>query len=400
MTITVKTMIARSRISLIKSSTTEFAACLSSQAVAFLCTGRSKKKILLVSNNTLYATYLYEVAELFIKDVDVALKVTANPKSPDANSAAHHLAAALNIDVLGYMAARFRYWDAVFFASPAGACHFFGAKRKVLVNHYLICPKLVGGQHWTYGSKNTINKHGLLFDLILEPSHYNKNQATQNNPKLKNCIAVVGDIRSDRLLKNVQKSAFYLDKKERETFNYILLVQSTWGAASMVERFGDDLFKELNRIGQKRNWLILVSLHPNHWTGYASSSVWHHVAEKYQSHHFRLIPSQHKWENYMPEVDLCVSDHTSNAAQFALLRRPILFCTIPENTIDEDSLLYKLYVASPAFRQCSELEEKIKKTIETSIKPEQEEVIKELLSFPGSSKEKTYSALRGLLARQ
>lgn len=102
----------------------------------------------------------------------------------------------------------------------------------------------------------------------------------------------------------------------------------------------------------------------------------------------------------MPDADLCVTDHTSNAAAFALLRRPILFCRIPENTIDRYSLLYKLYAATPVFSQCSELEEKITKTLETPINPEQEEVIKDLLSFPGESKEKTYSAIRGLLTRQ
>lgn len=397
---TTNTGIARAGMSFIKSRTSNFAATLSSQVDAFLRTGRRRKNILLVANNMLYAIYLHEVAKLFNNDVDVSLKVTANSKSYDSDGAARHLAAALNIETIGYTAARFRYWDAVFFASPSGARHFPGAKRKVLVNHYLICPKIVDSQHWTYGPKNTINRKEPIFDLLLEPSHYNKNQATQNNPILENCIAVVGDIRSDRLLKNAQKRHFYLEKTESANFGNVILVQSTWGAASLVERFGTDLFEELNRIGQKQNWLILVSLHPNHWTGYANSSVWHHEAEKHESHHLRLIPRQHKWEHYMPDADLCVTDHTSNAAEFALLRRPIVFCRIPGDAIDQSSLLYKLYAASPVFNQCSELEEEIEKNIGTPLTPQQEEVIKDLLSFPGHSKEKTYTAIRGLLTGQ
>jgi hypothetical protein len=234
--------------------------------------------------------------------------------------------------------ARLKRWSFVIFSSPLGTELFPRAIKKVLLPHGIGGGKIARGESWRHGRKNTIQNNSLIFTAILESSDLEVSRIENRFPHLIGTVYAVGSPKFDRLLTS----------RREKTFRSIL-VQSSYGPGSLVGRVGlEKLVENCRFLAEDRNTPVLLSLHPNYWTGYAGAPILGPSArELTASTNVRVLEPLTPWEAYFSEVTFVISDHTNLILIPFLLRIPTLCASPQAGVLDSDSLVGRIHEFGP-----------------------------------------------------
>ncbi len=321
---------------------------------------RNRKHVLLCASTDLMAEYLHMVADLLRHDARLEIFLTAPPLHPHLGSTAKALARRVGATHAGYISARFKWWDVIVFADHASAKLFHPAIPRVLVYHSLTSGFMAGGQSYRYGH-NAIRQDGKpVFTRMFEPSEAARERALRINPALRDALVVVGDLRADKMLSmRSERDQLRMDMGFGPD-DRVILIQSTWGPASLMETIGRELVEEASRIAKTGAYHFIVSTHPNHFNGpYAQRNPWGKFLLDHEAPGMHVRRPGTPWEPYLVAADVAITDYTGLCVAFALLQRPMLFVPVVPGTVDPSSLEWSLYQTLPRLENPHDLREAI-----------------------------------------
>ncbi len=290
-------------------------------------------RILFFATNRLYLEHFLPVLRTLVDDPTVLVRTTGPRKlSLGAGSNAVGRWAPLPVAIL-------QPWDVVVYSSSRGTSLFpFGSKR-ALLPHGIGGGKIVDGASWRYGRVRTMRRGQRIFDLILEASPAEAQRVEREFPWLEGSVVGVGTPMLDPL---------HRAAKHRSSTH--VLIQSTYGPASLVESVGPAaLVDQARLVAGTTGRPVILSLHPNHWTGYAGTKVLGPMVASLVSDPVRLLPPHTPLENYLPNVIAAISDHTNLSAVVALLEIPQLVMRPAPDIVDKGSPVAEVH------RHCVEL---------------------------------------------
>ena len=355
---------------------------------------RSTRQLLFVGLNRTHANYLAAVHELIAGDERLACYLSVPPRIV-APEDADAVSATLQLEHVGYLSARLRRWDLILFADQSYARHFSRHRRKILTNHGIAGGKTAsaGGHSYRYG-RLTTDRHGRpRFTRIFEASSARRDRAVDEMPQFKDVIAVVGDLNADRLLALRPRRDEFRRRLGFEARDTVVLIQSTWGPHSLMERFGPQLVAEARKLGDK--YRFVFSAHPLQWGGKPA-----HMRQFLLDQQSAGTPLRRPEEDFAPYMiasDLAVSDFTSLTVTYALLGKPLILIPIDDALLVEHLPAWQLVHTCPVLRAPDELDGAITSALADYPFEQMEQITRQVNSYPGQAAERIRNEVYRLL---
>jgi len=346
---------------------------------------RTVKRVLICANNRLMAEYANEAVQFVKHDRRVSTFMTGPEFRLFDKGWIGELAALLKHKYVSYFSARLRWWDLIVFADYQSAERFHPDTRKVLVNHFLGGGKIINGKEYRFNRRMTYQGRP-IFTSIFEASEVAAERAIASNPEVAPLLRIVGDLRSDRML-DLRDSRDKIRKEMgfRET-SKVVLIQSTWGPLSIMERCGPEIMEHVVRLLDKGSYQFIVSTHPHHWHGpYAEKNPWGKYLVGLERPGLVVIKPEDDWSRAMIASDLVVTDNTSLSATYCQLQKPLIYIEMPDNSIPEASTVNRLYNISPHFKAPADLEKVIEDGLRDYPFDELHKIALEVNSYPGEA---------------
>ena len=345
------------------------------------------KRVLLCPANDLMAEYVGRVAGLVRKDDRLAFHLTAPIKHVVPGSGGPTLARNLGVPHVRYMVARFLWWDLIIFASSASGSQFHPRIPKILTNHSIAAGKILGGVDAIYGP-SLLHDGQCMFTTIFEAGRAVRDDAVRNNPCLEGHVAVVGDLRADEMVElNGQRDRVRGDLGFASD-DVVVLIQSTWGTDSLMETMGRGLLGEAMLVRDQGGYKFLISVHPNNWgdSGVARRHPWGRYALDMECDGFRVIRPHTDWAPALVAADVAITDHTSLAATFSLLNKPMAFVPLRNGLLVDGTMVKRLYDELPHIDRADRLEEIIRQVRSPAYPIDRHRAIAGLIvSYPGEA---------------
>lgn len=308
--------------------------------------------VLLVAHTRLSLSYVLDQYGLLADDPRITWAIT---RAPDEYSAGvEPIIELTGLPRLPYVAAVRRRWDAALFGTHGSEVHFTGAARRIHIQHGVGAGKLIFGQDFTYGPRWALWEGRPKFHLMLEASHEVRQRAVAGCPQLEEVIAVVGDLRADRLLAAEARRHAHRARLGIGVGELAVLFVSTFGPHGLLGSTGLTLIDEALRLGAP--YRPLLTAHPHAWTGR-------------QDHRRRLTTAlaprvgaglvvcgpYDDWAPYLAAADLAVVDHSSLGLYYAMLGRPLATIPVPTRLVNPVAPLTTLRAAAPLVDRPSRL---------------------------------------------
>jgi len=356
-----------------------------------------KRDVLLCAETEMMATYADAAAKLIADQAGVLIWLTQPPSPGMKSGALRGLAESMGHRFVSYALARAQWWDLIIFPEYRAADRFHPDIPKVLVNHFLGGGKIIDGKEYRF--ERSLEHLGRpLFRRIFDASFSSRDRAVAGDPALKDVITVVGDLRSDRLLslrgQRDQIRAEYGFRPDQT----VVLVQSTWGRQSIMERWGQQLLEEALRLQQQSPLRFIASTHPLHWSGRrAAEHPYGEYLLSLEPQGLSVVRPQDDWARSMIASDLVITDNTSLSATYCQLGKPLIFIDLPIGTIPPGSTVDRLYHISPHLHDPQDLEATIASVSLEYPYDRLIQIASEVNSFPGKAAEKMRHELLALL---
>jgi len=357
----------------------------------------AKKRVLLCADSRLMVEYASDAAKFIRDDPRVTIALTGPAAKLFGRCMLRDAAAELGYRYVPYVLARAQWWDLIIFAEYRAADRYHPDIPKVLVNHFLGGGKIISGKEYRF--QRDLTHHGRpLFASIFEASEAERDRAVASDPSLADKLRIVGDLRSDRMLElNASRRGIRHAMGFSES-DKVVLIQSTWGPQSIMERCGRELMAEAIRLLDEGKYKFILSTHPHHWHGPRAVQ---HPWGKFLLDHERLglvvIRPSDDWARFMVASDLVVTDNTSLSATYCQLQKPFVFIEIPENTIPDGSTVHQLYSISPHFDSPAHLERAINRSLQSYPYDELQQISHQVNSAPGQAGERIQREMYRLL---
>jgi hypothetical protein len=275
----------------------------------------------------MFLDHLVEVAHAFDGHDAIRFHYTTPAGEGPSPSTAARLVD-LGVEPVSFDGVADEAWDAVCFSAHLGTERFAPSTPKVFVSHGVAPGQVVNGEEWRYGPGQTIRHGSCVYSLMFESSEANTQRITRALPHLAGVVrtvgspqieAVVGAASDPDLCARNRRQLGLADEAET------LLIQSTWGPNSMIERWHSELLDAAVEVSRLPGFQVLMSLHPHTRTGRWGARAFGDETLARQSPTFRVVPHGTPPENYLPLADVGLFDHSSLSIPFALLGKPLLF---------------------------------------------------------------------------
>jgi len=370
-------------------------------AIAARCTlSRSEvRRILLVAMNELGLRQFMLLREVFSDDSSVEFAVTDSPRGTANRALIEKWCRQHGLDYLPFGRARWRTWDLMIFADHDDMARFPVDVPKVRISHGIFGSKLVGGVPYRYDPKWIEYRRKVFYSRMFEPSEYAVECALSHNPKLDSIAVAVGDLSADRLLSlrperdGIRAGFGYFPN------DFVILLQSTYGATSLMESIGKALVGKCINLAEAKGWKFILQTHPHHWTGpHAVDHPYGQFLLKQEDKPgITVIHPDEDWAPHMIASDMVITDHTSLSMTYALLSKPTLFVDVPGTQLIEGNPGHRLAQILPKLSSVGNLAEDIKRARDTFPREQVAEIAKDILSYPGEAVERMRSELLGFL---
>ena len=356
-----------------------------------------RRKVLLCAETEMMASYANAAAQLIADDFLVDTFFTQAPSRGMKSDALRPLAERLGHFFVPYWKARMRWWDLIVFPEYRAADRFHPDAPKVLVNHFLGGGKIINGKEYRF-ERELVHLGRPLFRKIFDASYASRERAIAADPRLEEQVVVVGDLRSDEMFKLVDQREEIRRGLGFQPEEIVVLIQSTWGPQSIMERCGPQLLDEALQLQEKTKFRFIASTHPLHWSGRRKAEhPWGEYLLDLKPRGLRVVRPEDDWAVSMVASDMAISDNTSLAATYCQLGKPLLFVNELENYVPEGSTVGKLCKISPQLENAEDLHNKLRIITEHYPYEELRKIAYEVNSHPGEAEERIRSALKEIL---
>lgn len=343
------------------------------------------KRVLICVESRLMAEYANDAAQFIRHDPRVELWLTGPRARVIGQCLERELAAEHGYRYVSYIRARAMWWDLMVFAGYRAADRFHPGIRKVLVNHFLGGGKIISGKEYRFQRKMW-HWGRPLFTSIFEASAKERDRAIAADPSLAPHVCLVGDLRSDRMLEMRARREQIRSEMGFSDSDKVVLIQSTWGSQSIMERCGRELFDEVIRLLNEGKYRFIASTHPHHWQGPRTAQhPWGKYLAELERPGLVVIKPGDDWARFMVASDLAVTDNTSLSATYCQLHKPLVFIVMPDNTIPAGSTVHQLYCISPHLNSPAELQRGLDQVLQSYPYDRLRQIAYETNSLPGEA---------------
>jgi hypothetical protein len=252
---------------------------------------------------------------------------TASMTTFDGDEAVRERARADGIAWVSPLRARTRGWDVIVMADHM-TLEYAPSIPKVMVGHGVGSTRVVRGGVYRYDRQRVLDSRGRpVYALMLDASDATAASARQVVPECRDVIRVVGNLDTDDLLglrDDAARTRKALDAGDR----VLVVVMSGWGPHALVPRYGDTLLPELARLAGAGEFSVVLTMHQNLWSG-PGADGWGELVRSFAGPHFHVVGPDEDAGPFLAAADVAVADHTSYAAKFAVLDRPIVPVDVP-----------------------------------------------------------------------
>lgn len=356
-----------------------------------------RRRVLLCAETEMMTSYANAAAQLVAEEPQVATYFTQAPSAGTASDALRPLAQELGHNFVPYWKARMQWWDLIVFPEYRAADRFHPDAPKVLVNHFLDSGKIINGKEYRF-ERELVHLGRPLFRKIFDASYVSRDRAIAGDPQLEDQIVVVGDLRSDEMFKLVDRREEIRREFGFQSDETVVLIQSTWGPQSIMERWGSQLLEEALELQKSTNFRFIASTHPLHWSGRrVAEHPWGEHLLSLQPRGLRVVRPGDDWAVSMVASDVAISDNTSLAATYCQLGKPLIFINDLEDYLPEGTSISKLYKISPHLANAEDLHRTLCQVQDDYPYEELREIAYAVNSYPGEAEQKIRAELLEVL---
>ncbi|MFC1739413.1 CDP-glycerol glycerophosphotransferase family protein [Planctomycetota bacterium] len=364
----------------------------------------SRRNILIVCNRVLMADFIAEVCELFKGDERLRFKLfsvfDADRRGAfDRPGAKEDIIRKLPFPLSRRPLAYFRRWDLIITASHASKemvdSHFCPT---LFIHHSMASSKQIADGSYAFNS-NAFDRLGRLrYTRMFSAGELNREIAVAMNPAFKDVIAVVGDLRNDRMIAQESRRDEFRKELGFKQNDIVVFVISTWGRGSLFRTIGEELLKEARKLQEE--FCFVLSAHPMEYRPKPPGErVWGEYVRTQKLHGFLVREPGEDWTSYLVACDVILTDHTSLALHGAVLGRPIVYVPVSDDLIMEGSITWRLREISPVIKEdASDLRERLLSAINDYSFDKLRKLGRAINPYPGQSAEKirkeTYELLK------
>lgn len=317
-----------------------------------------KKRILFCASNVLMAEYVREIYHILRSDTRLEVYLTSSHRHQFKGLKGSALAKMVDVPFVSFATAGMQWWDLIIFPTPNGAQNFHPRIPKILCTHHTTGGDAREGVDFLYGP-HAMRNGKCMFEKIFEASEHTCDIVERNNPVLVGRMTAVGDLKVDKMLRlndrrnEIRRELGYQDN------DIVVLLQSTWGEDSLIERMGRELVSEAKSLLPLGKYKFIISIHPNYWgtSPYAIEHPWGTFCEEQECEGLIAKRSSDPWEPFHVASDLVISDHTSLVAAYALLHRPIYLLPLRDGLFLDGAIVAQLARVAPCLSEASGLRE-------------------------------------------
>lgn len=255
-------------------------------------------------------------------------------------------------------------WDIIIFSDHNNTEWFHSSIPKIRCTHGLYSGKThaIGGSY-TYGNKALDHKGNVMYDVMFVESAYVRDNLIHSYPKLRDKLAVVGNMMVDNLLALNPKREAIRQSLGIQDNEKVFIIFSTYGPNSLIQRFGLSLLEELPSIAKFYKTFFLI--HPKN-----KRDEFDHkdtIFELVETHHCNGIainpmPTEPRMP-YLVTADIIITDHTSLALFYLLLEKPIIFVPFLPRAQETNSVMWKFYELNTKYNPKTPLKDQLDNAI-------------------------------------
>lgn len=287
-------------------------------------------------------------------------------------------------------------WDMLILADHAPLSYPPSIPR-VIVAHGVARSRLVREGSYYYDRHRVFWPDGRpVYDVMFEASNKAREWALTAVPEYSSRIRVVGDLRVDELLTH-DRVRDEVRARLGWTDRCVVAVMSTWSARALIPTQGEALLTVLSQLVDTGRYAVVLTMHPNLWAERrAGSQGWRQLVQSKAGEHFRVLQPDEDWASWLPLTDLAVTDHTSLAAAYSVLRRPMIPVDAPLDAVGEGTFARWLLETRARFSDPAELPTLLEHAHVTHANWRG---IPAIVDYPGEARPRTRRVLLDVLAR-
>lgn len=280
-------------------------------------------------------------------------------------------------------------WDLIIFSDHNNTIWFHPCIPKIRCVHGLYSGKNFGhpGSSYVYGQSALDRTGNLVYDLMFIEGSYIRNVLSYKNPALKGRMTVVGNLMADNLIALNQKREMIRQDLGIRKGDQVLLIFSTWGPHSLIQRFGTILLDNILKVSE--TYKVYLLIHPlNDRSEFPDKDA---IFEFLELHHERTARRVDPFVSplpYLVAADVVLTDHTSLFLYYALLKKPYLFVPLLTEYIENESLTLKFYELQRRYDPNLPLGDQLDCAIKNFPTKQHKKIAKLLIDEPGYAKQR------------
>lgn len=347
------------------------------------------RRVLLAASNPLMADYVMRAWGCIHGLPNITGSMTIFPAVQDEH---RRRAASAELSWITLSRARRQHWDVLILADHMPLV--FGASLpKVIVPHGPGPSRLVRGGSYYYDRTRVFLPDGrCVYTYMLDTSRFAADRAMEWVPEYADRIAVVGDLRADEILA-ARQTREAIRARLGVGSRKLVVLMSTWGDAGLVHRYGAELLPACRRISEEGDFAFAITMHNNLWHGRSGAvSPWADLVRSHRSRHVHLIEPGEDFAPYLAASDAAVTDHTSLAMLYSILKQPMIPVAVPVDLLVEGTFSRWLQQNRRPLRTAGGLLSALSRLDEYAI-----EDAPVVVDHPGEARARTRSVLESVL---
>ncbi len=248
----------------------------------------------------------------------------------------------------------------------------------------------------TYGlARQMLVRDGAVIPEAIVLAHEEeRSRLGRECPEALPVAAVVGDPIYDRIQASLPSRALYREALRAGTRQRLVVVCSTWGPASLLDR-GWEVLHRLVRELPREEFRVAALLHPHVWNAHSEWQVHSWLAGLGRAG--LAVVSQHsEWVGPLAAADVIVGDHGSATLYGTATGAPVLLAEGTGADLDPDAPMTELASFAPRLRADRPLARQLSRDARASVRPRYAHVAGRITSEPG----RFTRLMRGLIYRK
>jgi hypothetical protein len=275
-------------------------------------------------------------------------------------------------------------WDLIVYADHKPG--FRADRPKIYIGHGHYAGKVPkGGGDYVLGPWARDARGRLVYDKIFRSSEDAARRSAESHPDAAPRLRVVGspiadDLRADAADRAARCRSLGLDPGRRT-----ILIATTWGEGSIVQREAETLRAQVARLAAADN--VIVSAHLNNFrTVYAATRRWEDFEAGLRQPNVHVVKPTASAHRLLPCADLVVMELTSLGFYFTVLERPIVYYDNPEIPHHPTSLAVEMKRAAHVIRDLTTLDTDIERAVAGFDRAAMRRLAAQLFGHPGASR--------------